>query len=219
MKITFIITWLAVLSACDGENARVQNTAGWGDDQSALPAYIYGACDAYVVMDRDKDIDLSSAGEFYRPAVFRVAIKAGVPAVVEMLMLASNEEDDSNLLYPQSGGLLRVEIAQQSDIQFKDGERMINRYRGNSAAQQDSIDIDWYADADKMVRGNRQGTERVVRVDVARDPYENDVGVRRWGKHYVCHRNVGINALDLDSYDALVNRGTPPQPAAENQSG
>ena len=218
MKITFLIAGLAVLSACDGENARVQNTAGGGEEASALPAYIYGACDAFVVMDRDKDINLSSKGEFYRPAVFRIAIKASVPAAVEMLMLASSDHGN-DLLYPQSGRLLSIEIAQQPDILLKDGERMINRYRGNSVAQQDSIDIDWYEDADKMASGNTHGAERVVRVDFASDSYENDEGVRRWGKHYVCHRNVGINALDLDNYDALVSRGVPPQPAAEIQGG
>ena len=218
VKITLFITWLAVLSACDSDDSRVHSTTIGGDDQSALPAYIYGACDAFVVMDRDKDIDLSSKGEFYRPAVFRIAIEASVPAAVEMLMLASSD-NGNDLLYPQSGRLLSIEIAQQPDILLKDGERMINRYRGNSVAQQDSIDIDWYEDADKMASGNTHEAERVVRVDFASDPYENDEGVRRWGKHYVCHRNVGINALDLDSYDALVSRGRPPQPAAEIQGG
>ncbi len=211
MKVTFLIIWLAVLAACDGEDARVQSAAGEGHAPSAQPAFIYGACDAYVAMDRDKNIDLSSGGEFYRPAVFKLAIEAGAPTAVELLILASHAEGGEDLLYPQNEELLGVKIAQQPDILLKDGERIINRYRGNSAAQ--SIDIDWYADADEHASGTADA-ERVVRVDFASDPYENDKGVRQWGKHYVCHRNVGIDALDLGSYDRHVNGGTP---AAEIQ--
>lgn len=210
MKNAFLITVLAILSACDGEDARVQSSTFGGDEPSVLPAYIYGACDAYVVSDRDKDIDLTSEEEFYRPAVFRIATEAGAPASVEMLMLASYANDGSDLLYPQRGELLGVDIAQQLDIVLKDGERIINRYRGSSAAQRDSIDIDWYVDAEQQSDGSTQGSERVVRVDFASDPYENDAGVRRWGKHYVCHRNVGINAIDLASYDAHVNKVASP---------
>ena len=203
MKIIFIISMLVLIGACQGEDYLVQS-AELGDEYEAGETfYIYGACDARVVSDRDKGIDISSEDKFFRPAVFKIRIEAGVPAEVEMLMLASHDEDDE-LLYQGRSSLLRMEVAPQSDILLKDGERTINRYRGNSPEQQGSIDINWYTEADLNLTTD-EGAERVVHVDFASDPYNNDKGVRRWGQHYVCHRNVGINALDSHSYSAHID--------------
>ena len=185
---------LVFTGACHEESYRVHSDRDEAD-AVALPSHVYGACDAYVVTDRDKGIDLSSEEEFFRPAVFKLKIVADAPTEVEILMLASNDDP----LYPQHGSLLRISVTQQSDLLLKDGKLAVSRYRGNSVQQKDSVDIDWYAEADAEL-DTRQGTERVVRVDFASDPYDNAEGMRRWGKHYVCHRNAGINALAPDIY-------------------
>ena len=204
MKIQSLILAIAITVACQEEPYSVQHAVG--EDHAVSPAQLYGACDAYVVTDRSKDIDLSSAEEFFRPAVFRLAVVAGVPTEVEILMLASHADDEP--LYSQQGELWQVGLTQQPDLLLKDGERHVNRYRGDSEDEQDSINIDWYADIDSS------GVARVMRVDFASDAYNSGAGVRRWGRHYVCHRNVGINAIDSDSYRAQIEA----PPAADTDS-
>ena len=202
---------LVFTGACHDESYRAHSDRDEAD-AVALPSHVYGACDAYVVTDRDKGIDLSLEEEFFRPAVFKLKIVADAPTEVEILMLASNDDP----LYPQHGSLLRISVTQQSDLLLKDGKRAVSRYRGNSVQQKDSVDIDWYAEAEAEAEAEldtRQGTERVVRVDFASDPYDNAEGMRRWGKHYVCHRNAGINALAPDIY---TEQATPP---ATNEQG
>ena len=204
MKKFFIIIVLAISWACASEDGRVQSIAEGG----ALPPYVYGACNAYVVADREKYIDTFNDDQekHSRPAVFKLKITDGVPVEVEILMLAS-DADEGEPLYTYSSDPLNVSIAQQPDILLKDGGRTINRYRGNSEAQLESIDLDWYAEAEH----DTLGVERVVQVDFASDPYDNNEGVRRWGKHYVCHhRNVDINALDFSSYNAHLSGVTSP---------
>ena len=198
MKIVFIISMLQFTWACQGEDALVQSAAVGDEQEVGATFYVYGACDARVVSDRDKGIDISSEKKFFRPAVFKIRIEAGVPTEVEMLMLASHDEDNE-LLYQDRSRLLRMEVAPQPDILLKEGERTINRYRGDSLEQQGSIDINWYAEADLNLT-TEEGAERIVHVDFASDPYNNHNGMRRWGQHYVCHRNVGINALSSLSY-------------------
>lgn len=170
---------------------------------AVLPGLIYGACQAFVVKDRDKGIDLSSAEEFFRPAVFMLSIDTGEPVAIELLMLPSEDFDDDELLYHDKSKLLRVNISQQHDIILKDGGRTVKRYRSDSIDQQKSIDVDWYAEAVTSTDPDTLGTERVVRVDFASEPY-HAAGARRWGKHYVCHRNAGISGLAAEDYRAQV---------------
>ena len=193
------IIMLVFTGACQDDSYLPQSIRA-SDDAVALPSAIYGACDAYVVADREKGIDTySDDGEkLSRPAVFKLKIADGVPSEVEILMLASNT-DEEEPLYAHNSDPLNVGMAQQPDIVLLNGERTVHRYRGNSAGEEDSIELDWYAEADAAA-GNQQAVERVVRVDFASDPYDNDEGTRRWGKHYVCHRNAGINALDAIIY-------------------
>ena len=201
MKIIFIISMLLFAGACDSEDAFVKTAAVGDRDGAETTFYVYGACDARVVSDRDKKVDIGTKDDKFRPAVFKVMVEEGVPAEVEMLMLASH---DHELLYQERSKLLHMAVSLQPDILFKDGDRTINSYRGNSLEQQGSIDINWYAEADPSST-SEEGAERVVHVDFASDPYNNDEGVRRWGQHYVCHRNVGINPLDRDSYAAHID--------------
>ena len=213
-KILYIVIILVFTGACQDDSYQTRGARSEAD-ALALPSSIYGACDAYVVADRDKDIDISSDRtsadkEFFRPAVFQIKLEEDIPDEVEILMLASSDDSD-NPLYPNNGSLLSIFVQQQSDLLLKDGEREVNRYRGNSALQRDSIEIDWYAEADTDME---TGTELVVRVDFASDPYDND-GVRRWGKHYVCHRNAGIAAIDADTYAEHVEQATPPSTSDE----
>ena len=203
VKIIFIVSMLVFAGACQSEDYLVQSTDADKHDMDAT-FYVYGACDARVVSDRDKGIDISSESKFFRPAVFKIRVEAGVPAEVEMLMLASYDNEDEGLLYQERSKLLRMEVVPQPDILLKDGNRTINRYRGDSLEQQGSIDINWYAETNLNLTAEERA-ERVVHVDFASDPYNNEEGVRRWGQHYVCHRNVGINSLDHDSYAAHVD--------------
>ncbi len=170
-----------------------------------LAGHIYGECDAYVVTDRTKGIDISSQDKFFRPAVFKIEVAEGVPAAVEILMLASDDDHDEPL-YPRPDSLLQIAITQQPDLLLGGGKE--ERYRGVSETQQDNIEIGWSTETGLELDAPHS-TEHIVRVDLASDPYDGEEGERRWGKHYVCHRNnADIAALERDSYTSLVEQAT-----------